>query len=904
MLLGESDWSRCTGVDTRQLAPPVPDTASPPGEDVSPTLFWDSTRQELMLHPQRFEFVSSPFDTRPTLANRRGAGCDRFGNWYWIDETERNILVNSSGSQTTSLFWTPSEAPDADRKNDEAGFRSATQHIPGASLTMQGLAVTDDHYLVVGTTAPAGLLIFDLYGGGSPHRSVWPGSFAPFDMAPRPGGGVVILDRDNRRVWVLNRDLTVRGSEPVTAEGDQEESFQPLGSGSRRLKSKTFPPGISLQEGAPHVEIDPIAIEVLADGSVLILYRFGRENFSRIRRYALTGERIGLADLAADGSGADSPGVAGHDFAFVPDQSGTSGRLYVADTGGNHALVFSLTSTDTAFTITESGEYLPMRLFGGKGLVRSGAQVFYDFSTGWIPLVRQNRPRYQESGTMFTRTLDSRETDCVWHRFLLDAVIPCETGVKIWSRTSNQEDELTTMLWQEEPVPYRRGNGPEVPFVRPAAGVDTWESLFQSAHGRYLQLKITLTGNGRATPRLRALRVYYPRFSYLEQYLPAVYRDDSLSASFLDRFLANLEGMYTALEERIANAQILFDPRCAPPEMLDWLSGWFGISLDPSWDERRQRLFIRHAMDFFNCRGTIRGLQLALQLALDECIDETIFSDRSLKSIQQCPIRIVEQFRTRRTPGIIFGDTANAKFGPGLVTPLGRWTPELTGEELCRRYAVFLASRTTTGVTAKQYPITKPVAAEDEALWQQFSRETIGFVPSADSQALQLWRDFLARRYRTVTGFNRQYTTTYTSFAAVPIPETLPEDGAPLRDWYQFESVVLPMRCTAHQFKVLLPTPKSGTADTAEYQRRLQLARRIIEMEKPAHTTFSVNFYWAMFRVGEARVGYDTVVDQGSRAPEFMAAMVLGRQHLGESLIGSLLPQPQDRYTLGETELN
>src|SRR6185369_6548689 len=149
-------------------------------------------------------------------------------------------------------------------------------------------------------------------------------------------------------------------------------------------------------------------------------------------------------------------------------------------------------------------------LFGGKGLVRSGTQVFYDFSNTWIPLIRQNRPRYQERATLLTPSFDGREPDCVWHRFLLDASIPPETGVRIWSRAANHQGELSSVGWKEEPVPYRRGNGSELPFVQTAAGLDTWESLFQSARGRYLQMKITLTGNGRATPRLRPARLLPP----------------------------------------------------------------------------------------------------------------------------------------------------------------------------------------------------------------------------------------------------------------------------------------------------------------------------------------------------------------------------------------------------------
>ena len=124
---------------------------------------------------------------------------------------------------------------------------------------------------------------------------------------------------------------------------------------------------------------------------------------------------------------------------------------------------------------------------------------------------------------------------------MLDACIPPEAEVMVWSRAANDQRELALAEWQPEPQPYLRGNGSELPFAprssKEIKGLGTWELLFQNARGRFLQLQIRLAGNGRTTPRLRALRAYYPRFSYLNHYLPAVYREDGESAWFLDRFL-------------------------------------------------------------------------------------------------------------------------------------------------------------------------------------------------------------------------------------------------------------------------------------------------------------------------------------------------------------------------------
>ena len=81
LLLGEADWSRCT-----QLEPPPFRTQ------------WDPTRYEVTLEEKLFRFLPSKFSPPLRIEQRRGAGQDRFGNWYWISDSEQEILVHSMGS--------------------------------------------------------------------------------------------------------------------------------------------------------------------------------------------------------------------------------------------------------------------------------------------------------------------------------------------------------------------------------------------------------------------------------------------------------------------------------------------------------------------------------------------------------------------------------------------------------------------------------------------------------------------------------------------------------------------------------------------------------------------------------------------------------------------------------------
>ena len=1055
LLIGERDWGRATpgarewaARTTREIG-----TLAELVHDAELTgLRWDSERNELTLAAQLFQFAASARDRKPGLSDRRGAGRDRYGNWYWIAEDEKEILVNSAGSRTTTHFWSAgmdSKACEADSAFGEFAPVAPAAGKPG--LRFRGLAVTEDHYLVVGVLEPAGLLIFDLHAGGGPVQMLWPEEiqFTPFDFAARPGGGVVILDRDpddgfkETRYWALDRHFNVqtRNQPEIELNAGLHDLFQPVSGEPRKRPARMFPKGITLDSGSPVAALDAISIEALPDDTVLILDRDDGKGFSQIYHFGSEGQ-LGEA-ISTDIMRALIPAaqrtrftLVAHDFAFVAEhQSGdrtVPDRLYIVEQNGNQSYAFDVAVTDGALKLKALQPYLPMRLFGGKGLVSGGEQAWYDFADRWIPLVEQPRPRFATEATLETPEFDGGEPDCRWHRLMIDGCISAESKVEVWTRAANDSRDLPFTEWRKEPGLYRRGDGSELPYasikrpaaVSTAAEYATWELLFQHARGRFIQIKLRLSGNGRTTPRLRALRAYYPRFSYLDHYLPAIYREDEQSAFFLDRFLANVEGIFTSIEDKIAAVQMLFDFRSVPGEYLDWLGGWFGIVLDPSWGDLKRRLFIKHAMGFFQYRGTIHGLKTALRLAIEDCADENVFDPARSSDPRRDSIRIIETYRARRTPGAVLGDptTIGPVSGAGLprVARVSRWQPAGGRSDLDSRYSVYLSSRFAVQLPAvasfplRSYdwqnlksrpgdaPALTPVAgpndellwrgflqkrystvlalnlahgtslttfdavtipasllpasvsladwndfiAEKSAAWSDFAQEALGFVPRSLGQSRTRWRDFLASRYPNIEALNDSYFSAYDGFDSVPLPGNAPAAGAPrddwdefqqatagtagaamrsrwqnflarryrrisalnqaydtawrgfddvsipdelplreaaLTDWHQFESVVLAIEAAAHRFTVLLPAPKKRTP--IEFQHRRELATRIVNWEKPAHTVFDVRFYWAMFRVGAARLDYDTLIDVGSRAPELLSPMVLGQGYLAEAYL-------------------
>jgi phage tail-like protein len=908
LFLGSEDWAKCSIVRNKRMRPLSAQwrLAAPP-EDVPA---WDKITHQLTLAQLDKTVPDTPTENAFTAKDRRGVAADRYGNIYGVAEDQRSILVESRGSDKTSAFWPAGSAIRQPSANDFSDAEPA----PTTERTLTCLTVTGEDFLVAGYLG--GFLRFDLVGGGAPEFIAFPSELAgvtPTDIAPAPCGGLWMLDDANLKLYRINRDLGFA----MTATSTQA-AFQPSdGPANRPEVHKAITP-IALTPGTM-----PVALASLPTGHALILSK---------NRLEIAGPEDQVPELLAS--------FAYTAYCMAITAADDDHVVMIADTGGNQVHAFGLEKQGNTFRAVLNPDVIPMRRFGGRGLVNKSGKICYDSGITnplWVPVMVQKRQYFARENIFITPVKDSAEPQCVWDRIRIDGCIPTGTSVTIEARASDDMalvGSAADIGWITQPQPYLNRDGGELPGKReiaiistdPSVGRGCWDVLLQNVTGRYLELRITMRGDSRFTPHLRAMRIWYPRFSYPARFLPGVYREEPQAASFIERFLANMEGINTAVEGRIAAVQSLFDTRTAPAATLDWLASWYDMALDPRWEGRRKRLFIKYAPKFFGWRGTIKGLKLALQIATDPEIDEAAFQlDGPIPDTPKS-IRIVENYMARpriralgssaAIPGLPAQDVTASTWSPaeGALGLARRWEQALHPESstlatLSNRFDLATSAHTDgdwSGFCQTHFGFVPKLGPDERARWQSYQRAQ-GITPpplelprgappagaeaawahftSLTSRDRSLWQRHLQERHRQIERLNSAWGEDWPDFAQVPLPDFVPANEAAIRDWLIFEGQVLPMDRTAHRFSVLLP--RIDTAQSAEKEADLlAISRRIIEIEKPAHTLFDVRFYWAMNRIGEARLSLDTQIGESSRAPELVPAAIVGRAWLGASFVG------------------
>jgi phage tail-like protein len=261
-------------------------------------------------------------------------------------------------------------------------------------------------------------------------------------------------------------------------------------------------------------------------------------------------------------------------------------------------------------------------------------------------------PPLETAGQLLTLAIDSGQPRCRWHRVRVDADIPAATSVRVAVATSEDPTPPGTTAG---PVVHGYPGGLPNPHDWQRARPASADFLVDQPPGRYLYLRLRLTGNGTATPVVHRIRLDFPRATSAD-HLPAVYTQDPAAADFTERFLSLFDAAFEEADRAIERYPALLDPTGVPDEVLPWLGGLMGLAFDPDWDATIRRSLLAAIPRLYRARGTPAALKEALSVVfgVDAAVIE-LATDRNWAALGRASrlrsTRLFSRSRARFTVG-------------------------------------------------------------------------------------------------------------------------------------------------------------------------------------------------------------------------------------------------------------
>jgi phage tail-like protein len=269
-------------------------------------------------------------------------------------------------------------------------------------------------------------------------------------------------------------------------------------------------------------------------------------------------------------------------------------------------------------------------------------------------LMRAPERAFADDGLALSQALDSALPACLWDRIKLWADVPM--GARLFVATFTADT-----LWDLADVaglPDDRWRSAEI-GAPDADG--TWDVSVLSDPGRYLWLRLTMTGDTHVTPAITRIEANWPRITS-RRFLPAALAPDAVSADFLDRFMTAFDRVRAGYTRHLDDIAGYFDPLATPaaeqgaygPDFLDWLAAWIGVALQRNWPVSVRRQLVKQAPALFRIRGTPEGLKrhVALYTGIEP--------------------KLIEHYRLRRWLALDSGQLGadSALWGPEIMARL------------------------------------------------------------------------------------------------------------------------------------------------------------------------------------------------------------------------------------------
>jgi phage tail-like protein len=216
------------------------------------------------------------------------------------------------------------------------------------------------------------------------------------------------------------------------------------------------------------------------------------------------------------------------------------------------------------------------------------------------------------AGVYRSTAFDGQLKGCAWDRLRFEAHLPSGTSLTFSTYTSDTDrgDAAIAVLDESEWT---------APVTVAGAFSGRSDALVRSDPGRYLWLRIALTGTAAASAELRRLDLSFPRNTSLRM-LPAIYSTAAGGRDFNERLLSLFDAMRDEVKGEIQTLAAVIDPRTTDAatqrDFLDWLGTWFNLELFRAWPIARRRAVVHHAGELFRLRGTARGIERFVELAL------------------------------------------------------------------------------------------------------------------------------------------------------------------------------------------------------------------------------------------------------------------------------------------------